>query len=108
MRPVVNQGAQVNTKNKPSINTKSDEKNDIQSKDIKNNNDDYDDEEEPEYQKEECKRRLVHFEMPDNNDYGRGERNEKESSSSFSFLQTSFKDLTQDEQNNFFSYVWNE
>jgi len=51
---------------------------------------DDDSEDEPDTRKEERDRRSVHFDTPNENDYGRGKRDKK---TSFSFLQTSFLDV---------------
>ena len=66
---------------------------------------DDDSEDEPDTRKEQHDQRSVYFDTPNENDYGRGKRDKK---TSFSFLQTSFEDLTQDDRAVFFHHAWNE
>ena len=67
---------------------------------------DDDSEDEPDTRREERDRRSVNFDIPHNNDYGKGKRRKK--SSGHSFLQASFADLTKDDRAVFFHYAWNE
>ena len=67
---------------------------------------DSDSEDEPDTRKEERDRRSDHFDIPNNNDYGRGKR--RKNPSGHSFLQTSFEDLTKDDRAVFFHHAWNE
>ena len=67
---------------------------------------DDDSEDEPDTRKEERDRRSVHFDIPNETEYGKGKRGQK--SSGHSFLQTSFADLTKDDRAVFFHHAWNE
>ena len=67
---------------------------------------DDDSEDEPDTRKKERDRRSVHFDIPNETEYGKGKRGQK--SSGHSFLQTSFADLTKDDRAVFFHHAWNE
>jgi hypothetical protein len=67
---------------------------------------DDDSEDEPDTRKKERERRSVHFDIPNENDYGRGKR--KKQQTSFSFLQTRFEELTADDRAEFLHHAWNE
>ena len=68
--------------------------------------DDDDDNDDDPQRAEERRRRGEHFQTFQGEEYGRGKRTK--TSRSFSFLQTTFKDLNKDEKNEFFHHAWKE
>ena len=64
------------------------------------------DEEEPDLRKEDRERRSTYFNTPTDEEYGRGKREIKKSTS-FSFLQTQFKDMTMEDRSDF-QHAWIE
>ena len=95
-----NQGAPEGV---PTIKDKQD---DILVEDVEED-EDTDDEEEPVGRRAEKERRASHFLTHEGDKYGRGKR--EKTKSSFSFLQTKFKDLTVDDKNDcFFHEAWDE
>ena len=63
-------------------------------------------EDEPDSRKDERERRSTHFDT-NTEDFGRGKRDRKPSTS-FSFLQTKFEDLTEDDKGEFFHEAWSK
>ena len=64
------------------------------------------DESDTETRKEEKKRRSVHFEINTGDEYGRGKRETK--TTPYSFLQTKFENMNQDDRKDFFHHAWSE
>ena len=65
------------------------------------------DEGEPQSRKEDCERISTYFNTPSDEDYCRGKR-ERKQSTSFYFLQTQFKDMTTEDQSDFPHHAWIE
>jgi len=55
---------------------------------------------------EEIERRRSHFEVHTGDEYGRGKREKKKKS--FSFLQTKYSNLDNNQKEDFFRYAWDE
>ena len=78
----------------------------IKVEDVDEDSDDDSDEEEPDSREVERERRSDHFRAHTGPEYGRGQREKKQPS--YSFLQTTFTELTEDGRTEFFQQAWDE
>jgi hypothetical protein len=77
--------------------------------DEESSDDSSDSESEPEHRERERERRGDYFADHNNDQYGRGKRDrDKPSSEAYSFLQTKFMDLTDEDKRTYFKQAWND
>ena len=101
------QGAEDTEQSGKNQGAESKEENEEEDNREEEDSDDSDDEEITLRRESEKRTRKSHFENPDTNQYGRGKR-ERRQATSFTFLQTTFQDMNEEQRKQCLEHAWKE